>query len=174
MRPLALLPGSVNPLHHGHTALAAVAAARLGGVVEFELSIANVDKPELDPEEVARRVGQFAGAAPLWVTRAATFVEKADLFPGTAFVVGFDTAVRLVDPSYYRGDAALRDASLHRLRDRGCRIVIGGRVDAAGRFRTWEPTAVAPAFRDHFQPLTEADFRADVSSTALRKGQATT
>jgi hypothetical protein len=167
-----VLPGSFNPLHHGHTSLAAVAAARLGGAVEFELSIANVDKPSLDPDEVNRRVGQFAGVAPLWLTRAATFVEKADLFPGAAFVIGFDTAARLVDPGYYRGDPALRDAALHHLRDRGCRILIGGRLDAAGRFRTWEAAAIDPAFRDLFLPLTEADFRADISSTALRQGRA--
>ena len=37
-KPVAMLPGSFNPLHHGHTALAAVAAARLGVPVAFELS----------------------------------------------------------------------------------------------------------------------------------------
>ena len=168
-RPLAVLPGSFNPLHHGHMTLAAAAAARLGAAVEFELSIANVDKPPLDPEEITRRIAQFAGVASIWVTRAATFLHKADLFPGAAFVVGFDTAVRLVDPKYYRGDPALRDAALHSLHVRGCRIVIGGRADAAGRFRTWEAATIDPAFTDLFLPLTETDFRADVSSTALRE-----
>src|SRR5947207_12169543 len=89
--PLALLPGSFDPLHPGHTGLAAAAAARLGVPVAFELSVANVDKPELTAEEVARRVARFAGVGPVWVTRAATFEAKAGLFPGAAFVLGFDT-----------------------------------------------------------------------------------
>ena len=29
-RPAVLLPGSFNPLHHGHTSLAEIAAERLG------------------------------------------------------------------------------------------------------------------------------------------------
>ena len=68
--PRALLPGSFNPLHHGHTQLAAIAAARLGVAVHFELSVANVDKPELPRDEAERRAAQFAGLAPVWLTRA--------------------------------------------------------------------------------------------------------
>src|SRR5439155_12492175 len=103
-RPAAVLPGSFNPLHPGHTGLAAAAAGRLSVPVAFELSVANVDKPELTADEVARRVARFAGLGPVWVTRAATFEAKAGLFPGAAFVLGFDTAVRLIDPKYYRDD----------------------------------------------------------------------
>jgi len=167
----ALLPGSFDPLHHGHTGLAAAAAARLGVAVGYELSAANVDKPDLGAAEVARRVAQFAGVGPVWVTRAATFAAKAALFPGTAFVVGFDTAVRLVDPRYYGGDPAGRDAALAALAGCGCRVVVGGRADAGGAFRTWDAAGVAAAFRDLFVILAEADFRADVSSTALRAGK---
>src|SRR5262245_29728782 len=81
-KPLALLPGSFNPLHHGHLALAAAASGRLGVPVHFELSVTNADKAELEPAEVERRVAQFAGLAPVWVTRTAVFEKKADLFPG--------------------------------------------------------------------------------------------
>lgn len=168
-RPAAVLPGSFNPLHRGHTALAAAAGVRLGIPVAFELSVANVDKPELSPADVARRVAQFAGVGPVWVTRAATFAAKADLFPGVAFVVGFDTAVRLVDPRYYRDDPARRDEALSGLAAGGCRVVVGGRVDAGGVFRTWSAAGLAREFRGLFLPLTESDFRADVSSTDLRR-----
>ncbi len=162
--PAALLPGSFNPVHHGHLALAAAAGRHLGVAVHFELSVANVDKPELAADEVARRVARFAGVGPVWVTRAARFAEKADLFPGAAFVVGHDTAVRLIDPRYYGGDEGRRDAALRAIRERGCTVVVGGRADAAGAFRVWD----GGAFGGLFAALTEVDFRADVSSTQLR------
>ena len=166
-KPVAVLPGSFNPLHHGHTSLARVAAARLGVDVHYELSVANADKPDLPRREVFRRVSQFAGVGPVWITRAATFEQKADLFPhGVAFVLGWDTAVRVIDPKYYGGEAG-RDAALRKLAARGCRLVVGGRLDATGAFRVWDG-GLADEFAGLFVALTEADFRADVSSTELR------
>jgi hypothetical protein len=168
--PVALLPGSFNPLHHGHLALAAAAGRHLGVPVAFELSRANVDKPPLDDAEVARRAAQFRGVGPVWVTAAPTFVEKARLFPGAAFVVGYDTAERLLDPRYCGGDPAARDAVLRGLSAGGCRVVVGGRADAAGAFRVWGGAGLPAEFAGLFVPLAEADFRADVSSTAIRNG----
>jgi hypothetical protein len=168
-RPRAVLPGSFNPLHHGHTGLAVVAAKRLGVEVHFELSVQNADKPELPQEEVERRVRQFVGVGPVWVTRAAAFEKKADLFPGAAFVLGWDTAVRVIDPRYYGGEPG-RDRALRKLLERECRLVIGGRIDAGGVFRVWETPEPLSVFGGLFVPLTEADFRADVSSTELRRG----
>jgi hypothetical protein len=168
-KPLALLPGSFNPLHHGHTTLAEVAAARLGVPVHFELSVANVDKPELPAEDIQKRIEQFATAGPVWLTRAATFAEKAALFPGAAFVLGWDTAIRLVDPRYHGGTAE-RDSTLRSLLEMGCRFVVGGRVDSSGAFRVWDHAAIAHEFADLFIVLMEQDFRVDVSSRDLRTG----
>lgn len=167
-RPAALLPGSFHPLHRGHLELAAAAGRVLDVAVEYELSRVNVDKPELGDDEIDRRRAQFAGIGPLWVTRAPTFVEKAALFPGVAFAIGFDTAARLIDPKYY-GHESSRDDALRRLMTSGCRFVVGGRIDAAGRFREWDESHVAPSFRPMFVPLVERDFRNDLSSSALRK-----
>jgi hypothetical protein len=155
--PPALFPGSFNPLHRGHAELAAAAAR-----------VPNADKPDLSADELDRRLRQFAGVGPVWVTRAATFEAKAELFPGAAFVLGYDTAVRLIDPRYYGHDPARRDAALRKLAAAGCRVVVGGRADAGGAFRTWDGEGVAAEFRGLFLALTEDVFRVDLSSTQLR------
>ena len=167
--PAVLLPGSFNPLHAGHRELAAVVQRRTGGPVHFELSVANVAKPDVPPEELRRRLRQFAGYSPVWVTRAATFLRKAEHFPGVAFAVGFDTAVRIVDPTYYGGTAEL-DRALETLLSLGCRVIVGGRVDAAGTFRVWDDMsdALPPELAALFDVIPESEFRVDVSSTALR------
>lgn len=165
--PLALLPGSFNPLHDGHTALASVALRVLGVPVAFELSLANVDKPDLDAVEVSRRLAAFRGVAPVWLTRAATFARKAELFPGCAFAVGFDTAIRLVDAKYYGNDGGAMDACLRNLIARGCRVLVGGRRIGEA-FRVWDDEAIVPEFRELFVTLGEDEFRVDRSSTELR------
>jgi Cytidylyltransferase-like len=165
--PSALMPGSFNPLHDGHTALASVASRVLGLSVAYELSLANVDKPDLNVDEVTRRLEAFRGVAPVWITRAATFERKAALFPGCAFVVGFDTAIRLVDAKYYGDDPIARDAALRNLLSRGCRFVVGGRR-VGDAFRTWNGEAIAPEFRALFATLGEDEFRVDRSSTEMR------
>jgi hypothetical protein len=171
IRPSAILPGSFNPLHAGHRTLAAVAGRRLGVEVAYELSVTNADKPELPAEVVSDRLRQFVGIGPVWVTRAAAFEKKADLFPGVAFVLGFDTAVRLIDPRYYDGVKG-RDAALGKIVERGCRMIVGGRVDAGGEFRVWEDR-LAGEFRELFEVIPEGEFRVDVSSTQLRANGAT-
>src|SRR5688572_26307521 len=125
-RPAVLLPGSFNPLHRGHTSLAEIAAERLGAPVAFELSVANVDKPELPVDELNRRLGQFLNRAPVYVSRAATFRAKASLFPGCVFVVGADTAVRLISPRYYGDDPAEVVRALDEIRSHGGRFFVGG------------------------------------------------
>jgi Cytidylyltransferase-like len=163
-----LLPGSFNPLHHGHTSLADIVAKRLGLPVAFELSIANVDKPELSADEVTRRLKQFHGRHTVYVSRAATFREKAALFPGCLFVVGADTAERLIHPRFYGDDPAEMHRALDEIRALGCSFIVGGRVDATGRFVDLDGVVVPEAFRPMFRGLEESEFRVDVSSTRLR------
>ena len=165
--PRALLPGSFYPLHGGHEALARVASAILGTEVVFELSTANVDKPPLAYADVSRRLRQFEGRARVVLTRAATFAEKARVLPGSTFVIGCDTAMRLFDPKYYGGSAPAMNAALDELRSSGCRFLVAGRVED-DRFRSLDDVGVPPGFEDMLTGIPESAFRRDVSSTEIR------
>ena len=46
-------------------------------------------------------------ARPACLPQAPLFTQKADLFHDSVFVVGYDTAVRLVKPDYYGSDQAM-------------------------------------------------------------------
>lgn len=166
--PAALLAGSFNPLHRGHCKLAEVAARLLGLPVAFEISVANVDKPELPSDEVHRRLRQFVGLAPIFVTRASTFVAKARLFPSSVFVVGYDTAVRIVDPRYYEGDPGRRDDALSEIQNRGCRFLVAGRLAVNRMFQQFDKIEIAEPFQSMFESISVSDFREDISSTELR------
>jgi hypothetical protein len=137
-----LLPGSFNPLHAGHVTLLAAAAAACGGApAAFELSVRNADKPPLPRAEVERRAQQLQPQdAPLVLTDAPLFVDKARLMPGTVFVVGVDTAARIVMPKYYGGSEDAMRAVLREILDAGCSFLVAGRV-MDGTFV--EPSAVA-------------------------------
>lgn len=167
----AILSGSFNPLHHGHTTMATTARMLLGMPVTYELPVINADKGHLISEEIERRVAQFRGVAPLVLSRAPLFVDKAELFPGCVFVMGYDTAIRLVTPRYYQGEAGMH-AAFARLRAAGCRLLVAGRVHD-NRFATLQDIALPAAFRDLFIELPEPRFRVDISSTALRQSART-
>ena len=163
----ALLAGSFNPLHEGHEALAQAAFEILGTQVVFEISVVNVDKPPLTEEEVRRRLSQFQGKAPVVLTRAETYHKKAALFPGCTFVVGWDTAVRLVAPRYYGEDEAAMVTALAEIWASGCRFLVAGR-ETDGNFRTMADVPVPQGFSRLFQGIPESKFRLDISSTTLR------
>lgn len=163
--PLAVLSGSFNPMHEGHIELASVAEQSTGRPVVFELSVTNVDKPATPRSEVLSRIESVS--RPIVITQAPTFVEKCDLFAGACFVVGMDTAVRIIDPQYYAGsEQALRQA-LARIRSADCHFVVAGRL-MTGQFRSLQSAAITAEFASMFTGIPEAAFRKDISSTELR------
>ena len=167
--PKYLLPGSFNPLHEGHIKLAAAAANVFGGPMAFELSVTNVDKPPLAAAEIRRRVDQFSRVGSVVLTRAETFYKKARLFPGCGFVIGWDTATRLIQPRYYDDSESAMLTALAEMWGSGCRFLVAGRADGHGVFRTLSDIDLPGGFHPLFLDLPEGSFRADVSSTAMRE-----
>ena len=163
--PRLILPGSFNPLHDGHQRMMAVAEARLGQAGVFELSVENPDKPLLDYIEIDRRRSQFQ--RPLLLTRLPTFLEKAAEFPGATFAVGMDTLLRIADARYY-GGAAQRDAALAALLDFKTSFLAFGRL-VDGTFQGLSDAPLPEALRSICTEVPENEFRADLSSTELRR-----
>jgi hypothetical protein len=166
--PPVLLSGSFHPLHEGHLEMARAAGELLGQPFGFELSAVNVDKPTLPPDMVLDRLAQFAGRYVVYASNAPTFVAKARLYEGTTFVVGYDTAVRILQPRYYQDSEARMLAALAEIRECDGRFLVAGRADENGTFRHLEDIAIPTAVRDLFHPLPPDRFRRDISSSELR------
>jgi hypothetical protein len=166
-RRRAIFPGAFNPLHIGHRRMADVGSRLLSQAVEFEISTENVDKPPLDFLQMQERAGQFSSTESLWFTRAATFVEKAAIFPGATFLVGIDTLLRIADPKYY-GDEASCSAALEQIAAHGCRFLVFGRQTVSG-FHTLSDAELPPALAEICREVPAEDFREDISSTELRR-----
>ncbi len=170
-RPNAILPGSFNPFHAGHWGLAAAAREILGADVHFELSRRNVDKPELSDDEIARRAAQFAGRGDLWITHSPRFFEKAAHFPGVVFVVGADTAARIIDVRYHNDDAAHLAAAIAALQERECRFLVAARALNREKLLTLEDLAIPNRWRPLFAAIPESRFRLDICSSDMRRGE---
>lgn len=168
-RNIAILSGSFHPLHEGHRRLAAVAAEFLGRDVYFELSISNAEKANVKASDLRHRALQFTGSTPVILSRAALFSDKANLFPGSSFILGADTAARLVSARFYDENEHKMLEALHKLRDNGSSFLVAGRGSAQDGFRTLQDVDIPADFADMFTELPESIFRMNISSTEIRQ-----
>ena len=165
-----LFPGSFNPLHQGHRDLAVVAAQQSGLPAVLELSVENVDKPRLAYCEILRRLTALRGLYPVLVTRAPTFVEKARLFNTPVFVIGADTASRLLKEQYYPDGVQGMAAAWCEKYRAGCHFLVAGR-ESEGRYFEMSDLAIPAAYIEMFEAIPEERFRQDISSSQIRARQ---
>ena len=161
-----IFSGSFSPLHKGHLAMARIAEEIAERPVEWELSVTNVDKPMLDYIEVSQRVEQFEGET-LWLSRAATFIEKVHVFPQSTFVMGADTYVRLIDPKYYHGSQTRLNDAMQTICRQSRGLIVFGRMQDQ-KFQNPATCDVPPALREITYFVSEREFRMDVSSSGIR------
>ena len=161
-----IFPGAFNPLHDGHRSMMAVAAKKLSGPLALELSITNVDKPPLDYITIQERM---TDEFDMVLTRAPTFEEKSEIFPGTTFILGLDTIVRIDDPVYY-GSKAARDEAINRIAARGNRFLVFGRIHE-GKYQTLGNVHLTTALSRLCDEVSAGEFRYDVSASDIREGR---
>ena len=93
-------------------------------------------------------------------------MKRRNCFPGSTFVVGYDTAERILALRYYGNKKAMHSA-LKRIQELGCRFLVAARLHGKA-CRTLDDLAVPSEYSSLFSFIPESKFRMDISSGKLR------
>jgi hypothetical protein len=170
--PRIILSGSFNPLHVGHKEMAQAGHDIFGSPVDLEICGYNVDKPCLNYGDMASRVSGIFDQEPKWLgnillTNAATFVEKAEMFPTAKFLMGFDTLKRIGMEKYYFNRHHMLD-SFRRIKELGCVFLVFHR-ERDGVTTTDADFVVLPEELQAISHVQQAIITG-ISSTEIRNG----
>ena len=158
-----ILSGSFNPLHNGHIKLLEAAKNMTKLEPFFEISISNVDKRNISLEDLNSRISQFYNIGKILITNSATFEDKSNLFKKSIFVIGYDTAVRILDNKYYEKDMK---ESLSNIKKNECSFLVTGRK-INGKYKYLNDLEIED-YKGLFSIIPEENFRLDISSTEIR------
>ncbi|MDG6244061.1 MAG: hypothetical protein QCH31_06675 [Methanolobus sp.] len=134
-RPRIILSGSFNPCHKNHIEMARIACGKYKVPVDFEISLANVDKPPIDYISLQERTDSVLKyrdekcMGNLYLTNSSLFADKAILFPDSVFIIGTDTLNRLFNEKYYR-EGEDRQSLLDHFKKHNVRFMVFRRKDA--------------------------------------------
>ena len=162
---------------HGDDVEKRVRGVMAGGGLAVEQETMD-DEGERGADSGSGKSSGRCGTVPpeLVLTRAPLFAEKAELFPRCTFLIGTDTAIRLLNPKYYGGSRLQMALSFEKMRLQGCSFLVAGRMDkSTGLFVTLEdvrrtvPEEEWSLYARLFEGIPEEAFRVDLSSTELRE-----
>ncbi len=161
-------PGSFKEYHYGHDNIARAIKA-LGKEPVLEITSTNADKIQIEDSELAWRALQFSGRWPAILRNdCSLFIDKARAYSGCSFVVGVDTAERLLDSKYYPNGIDSLDQVLMEFKQMSTKFYVISR-EKDGILKTCEDLNILAHYEKLFIPLPG---RWDISSTQIR--QATT
>jgi hypothetical protein len=155
-----LFPGTFNPPHEGHFAIAALDRGRSPAV--FAVCATPPHKEALSVGDVLLRAKMLQGHDRLFTVGDALYLDKARRFPGRTFLVGADAVLRMLDERW----GAQVDSMLDQFVRLGTHFRVSGRL-VEGRFVS--PGDVIAQVPERFQAIFEAvEGRWDSSSSQAR------